>query len=335
MSLFEEMDTAVVELDVNDCILRVNGAAEQCLSANRDRLNGQTIENLWGVPDALRLALADTRVDLRPRRLHECQMAGGFYDCHIGILEAGHLLLEFHSIGWNRQQQQLQQLEVQTGLLNLLRRNLGHEIRNPLGGIRGAAQMLAAELEEQELGTLAQLIIREVDRVEELIQSFWQPEMKREPLDVHRSLEEALQLLETEHGSKVGVVRDYDPSIPEVNGDASAIRQVFVNLARNAAQSGAKTITARTRVEHDSALFEHHQGYLIRVDIEDDGDGVPERLRPLLFLPMVTGRRDGTGLGLALAQQIAADHGGLMSYDALEHGSRFTLRIPARENGHD
>lgn len=335
MTVFEEMGTAVVELDAGNRIHLVNGAAEQCLSANRDRLRGLSVEELWHVPDALREALADTRADQRPRRLHECRMAGGFYDCHIGPLDNGHLLLELHSIGWNRQQQQLQQLEVQTGLLNLLRRNLGHEIRNPLGGIRGAAQMLAAELQEQELGTLAQLIIREVDRVEELIQSFWQPEMKREPLDIHRSLEEALQLLETESAGQVHVERDYDPSIPEVTGDASAIRQVFVNLARNARQSGAETIVARTRVEHDSALFENHQGYLIRVDLDDDGGGVPERLRPLLFLPMVTGRRDGTGLGLALAQQIAADHGGLVSYDALERGSRFTLRIPARENGHD
>ncbi|KAA9131334.1 hypothetical protein F3N42_08405 [Marinihelvus fidelis] len=334
MSLIEELDTAVVELDAANCILRVNGAAEQCLSANRDRLAGHPIDRIWGIPEPLYVALQDIRTDYRPRRLHECKMAGGFYDCHIGVLDAGHLLLEFHSTGWSRQQQQLQQMEVQTGLLNLLRRNLGHEIRNPLGGIRGAAQMLVAELEERELGTLAQLIIREVDRVEELIQSFWQPQMEREPLDIHRALEEALQLLETEHGFKINVVRDYDPSIPEVNGDGTAIRQLFVNLARNAAQSGATTISARTRVEHDSALFEH-SGYLIRVDVEDDGDGVPERLRPLLFLPMVTGRRDGTGLGLALAQQIAADHGGLMSYDALEHGSRFTLRIPARENGHE
>lgn len=335
MNLLEEMDTAVVELDAQDRSLHVNGSAEQCLSANRDRLRGQAMEAVWGVPDNLLAALADTRSDQRPRRLHECQLPGGSYDCHLATLDDGHMLLEFHGNGWNRQQQQLQQLEVQTGLLNLLRRNLGHEIRNPLGGIRGAAQMLVAELEEQELGTLAQLIIREVDRVEELIQSFWQPEMKREPLDVHRSLEEALQLLETEYGHSLDLSRDYDPSIPEISGDASAIRQVFVNLTRNAAQSGARRITARTRVEHDAALFEHQQGYLIRVDIEDDGDGVPERLRPLLFLPMVTGRRDGTGLGLALAQQIAADHGGLMSYDAMEHGSRFTLRIPARENGHD
>jgi two-component system nitrogen regulation sensor histidine kinase GlnL len=110
---------------------------------------------------------------------------------------------------------------------------------------------------------------------------------------------------------------------------------VLLNLARNARQAGATRLLARTRIEHGSALLKKDAGMVVRVDIEDDGEGVPERLRPLLFLPMVTGRREGTGLGLALAQQIAADHGGLMSYKALETGSRFTLRLPCREGEDD
>jgi two-component system nitrogen regulation sensor histidine kinase GlnL len=238
-----------------------------------------------------------------------------------------------HDLQWSRQQQQLRESQVQTVLPDVLLRNLGHEIRNPLGGIRGAAQLMAAELDDRETGELARMIMREVDRIDDLIKRFWQPRKRREPFDLHQVLQEALQLQETESAGALTIERDYDPSIPDLSGDAAAIRRVLLNLVRNARQAGATRLVARTRIEHGSALLEKDAGMLVRVDIEDDGEGVPERLRPLLFLPMVTGRREGTGLGLALAQQIAADHGGLMSYKALDRGSRFTLRLPCRECG--
>ena len=107
---------------------------------------------------------------------------------------------------------------------------------------------------------------------------------------------------------------DYDPSIPDLKADDAALRQVMLNLVLNANQAGASQIVIRTRVEHGSSLIQPGQSMAIRVDVEDDGEGVPEHLRPLLFLPLVTGKREGTGLGLALSQQIAAAHGGLISY---------------------
>jgi two-component system nitrogen regulation sensor histidine kinase GlnL len=226
---------------------------------------------------------------------------------------------------------QLQQREVQTGMLDLLRRNLGHELRNPMGGIRGAAQMLDAELHDKELGTLARLIMREVDRIEELIRRFGQPRLSHSKADLHQVIDEAVDLLQAESGGRVGIERDYDPSIPPLPGDASALRQVVLNLVRNAQQAGAQNIRLRTRVEHGAALLQAGQGMLARADVEDDGEGVPEELRALLFLPLVTGRRDGTGLGLAMAQQIAAAHSGLLSYEALDQGSRFSLRLPLNE----
>jgi two-component system nitrogen regulation sensor histidine kinase GlnL len=255
-------------------------------------------------------------------------MPGGLYDCLTQALPDGHLLLEFYELKLELQLMQLQQREVQTGMLDLLRRNLGHELRNPLGGIRGAAQMLAGELEDQELGTLARLIMREVDRIEELIKRFGQPRLSHAKADLHKVIDEALELLQAESGGRVTVERDYDPSIPMLPGDASALRRVVLNLVRNAEQAGAGQIRLRTRVEHGAALLQPGQGMLARTDVEDDGEGVPEELRALLFLPLVTGRRDGTGLGLAMAQQIAAAHGGLLSYEALPTGSRFSLRLP-------
>lgn len=334
MTVLEELETAVVELDHANRITLMNGAAEQCLAARRDRLHAQSIEQLEGFPEELGLALERTRADRRSRRLHECRMAGGLYDCNVRLLDNQHLLLEFYDLEWAQQQQQLQQREVQTGLLDLLRRNLGHEIRSPLGGIRGAAQMMAAELEEQELGTLARLIMREVDRIDELIQRFWEPELDSADVDVHRVLEESFEVLAAGPADGTATItRDYDPSIPPVRGDASALRRIFINLVSNARQAGAATVTVRTRIEHGSALLQDGQGMLVRVDVEDDGEGVPEALRPLLFLPMVTGRRDGTGLGLALAQQVAAAHGGLVTYEPVRQGSLFSLRLPVPANG--
>jgi two-component system nitrogen regulation sensor histidine kinase GlnL len=135
-------------------------------------------------------------------------------------------------------------------------------------------------------------------------------------------------LLSLESGDSVRIVADYDPSIPEISADAAALRQLFLNLLRNAYQAGAGVITIRSRVDYDSAMLKTGTGVVVRLDIEDDGCGVPESLRSMLFLPLVTGRRDGTGLGLALAQQIAAAHDGLLSYAPLDPGSRFTLRLP-------
>lgn len=334
MTVIEELDTAVLELDAGQRLRWVNSAAEECFSASRDRLVGRELGGLDGVPETLGHAIADTLLDQRPRRLHDCPLPGGSYNCTIRQLEEDRLLLECHSLDWNQQQQQLQQLEVQTGLMNLLRRNLGHEIRNPLGGIRGAAQMLASELGDQELGTLAKMIMREVDRIDELIKRFWQPSAHRDLFDIHRCLQETLELVESEGGG-LDVIRDYDPSIPPLGGDQTAIRQLFLNLIKNAGQAGAGTIRVRTRVEHGSALLEESRGTVVRIDIEDDGEGVPHKLRPLLFLPMVTSKRSGTGLGLALVQQIAADHGGLVTYEPLAQGSRFSLHLPfpGNENG--
>jgi len=327
-SVFDVLDTAILELNQGDCIEAMNDAAERCLRSGKARSRGKPFSQVSGVPPELSRAIGDTREDQRRRHLSECRMAGGLYDCNIQALENRHVLLELHELRWEQQRQQLEKREVQTGLLELLRRNLGHEIRNPLGGIRGAAQMMAAELGEQELGTLARLIMREVDTIDELIKRFGQTRLSRSTLDIHKVADEAIDLLLAESGGGAVVERDFDPSIPPLSGDAAAVRQIMLNLVLNAHQAGAARIRIRTRVEHGFALVQPGGGTALRVDVEDDGDGVPEHLRAMLFLPFVTGRRDGTGLGLAMSQQMAAAHGGLLSYEALARGSRFSLRLP-------
>lgn len=326
--MLDVLDTAVLELNEHNRIELMNGAAERCFGTGKDRSQGMALNHIAGIPPDLCQAVTDTRNDQRRRHLRECRLAGGLYDCNIQATQNRHVLLELYDLRWEQQRQQMEQREVQTGMLELLRRNLGHEIKNPLGGIRGAAQMMAAELEEQELGTLARLIMREVDRIDELIERFGRPRLNYSEADIHKVADEAIELLLAESGGATTVERDFDPSIPKLLGDASALRQILLNLVLNAYQAGAGKILLRTRIEHGFALMQGPNGTAVRIDVEDNGEGVPDELRAMLFLPLVTGRRDGTGLGLAMAQQMAAAHGGLLSYEALEQGSRFSLRLP-------
>ena len=322
------LDTGVVRLDENGRIHFMNSAAEHCLMVSRDRAGGRRLQDVALIPDELAEAIDSGTHPGYSIRLHELKFGRELYDCTIQKNRDKRILLEFHNLEWEQMRLRLQQREVQTGMLNLLSRNLGHEVRNPLGGIRGAAQMLADELESEELSTLARLIMRESDRIDELIQKFGQPELDLQNTDLYPLLDEALSLLAVDFGDAVDVVKDFDPSIPPISADESAIRQVILNLLRNACQAGAGNIVLKTRVEHGNALLQSGCTSVIRLDISDDGQGVPEALRALLFLPLVTGRRDGTGLGLSLSQQIAAAHGGMLTFEPLDQGSRFSLLLP-------
>jgi two-component system nitrogen regulation sensor histidine kinase GlnL len=327
--MFDSLSTAVLELDSQGCVQKMNAAAEHCLATGRERVHGRLFVEIEGIPEALSEAIKATASEQRGRHLCECKLAGGLFDCTIHPITGQRMLLEFYDLKWQQRQNKLRQREVQTGMMDLLRRNLGHEIRNPLGGIRGAAQMMAAELDGNELGTLAELIMREVDRVDELLARFGQPELECQQVDIHHVLQETTELLRVESAESVKIIQNYDPSIPEISADGTALRQVFLNLLLNAFQAGATEIEIRTRVDYEATMLKPGTSRNVKLDIKDNGCGVPESLRSMLFLPMVTGRRDGTGLGLALAQQIAAAHEGLLTYAPLAPtGSRFTLRLP-------
>lgn len=322
------LDTGVVRLDESGRISFMNSAAENCLLVSRDRACGRYIGEIADIPGELRDAIAQMPEGRRSFRLHELKLGNSQFDCTIQQFGNRNLLLEFNNLEWEQMRLRLQQREVQTGMLDLLSRNLGHEVRNPLGGIRGAAQMLADELESGELATLARLIMRESDRIDELIQRFGQPELEQKPVDLYPLLDEALGLLAVEFGGSVAIERDFDPSIPAISADAPAIRQVILNLLRNACQAGATMLLIKTRVTHGNSLLQTGSGSVLRLDVIDNGQGVPEALRSMLFLPLVTGRRDGTGLGLALSQQIASAHSGLLTFEPLEQGSCFSLHLP-------
>lgn len=221
-------------------------------------------------------------------------------------------------------------------------KGLAHELRNPLAGLKGAAQLLARRLDassedERDSRELVALIEAEVARLTALLDRLLSPTPAKahEPLNIHAVLERVLRLAEADAGWAVKLTRDYDPSLPELTGDADRLTQAVWNLVRNAIEAGAVNITLRTRAEHGARIGDEPHSLALRLEISDDGRGVPEELAERLFLPLVSGRAEGTGLGLALAQQVAREHRGSLVYRSRPGHTVFTLLLPMSvEGGH-
>lgn len=213
-------------------------------------------------------------------------------------------------------------------------RGLAHEVKNPLAGLRGAAQLLQRRAAEPDQQRLAQLIIAEADRLAALTDRLLRPGGEQHPIavNVHELAERALALISTEAAPELDFDRDYDPSLPALQGDADRLLQLLLNLLRNAMQAAATRIGVRTRAERGVLLNERPVRVAMRLDVIDNGSGVPDPLRESLFLPLVSGRAEGTGLGLALAQEIAQEHGGQLDFTSRPGRTVFSLTLPL-ENG--
>ena len=214
-------------------------------------------------------------------------------------------------------------------------KGLAHELRNPLAGLKGAAQLLARRLDHHGAGDsdsreLVALIEAEVARLTGLLDRLLSPTPGRahEALNIHAVLERVLRLAEADAGWAVKLTRDYDPSLPELVGDADRLTQATWNLVRNAIEAGATQVALRTRAEHGVRIGDEAHALALRLEIVDDGRGVPEELAERVFLPLVTGRAEGTGLGLALAQQVAREHRGSLVYRSRPGHTVFTLLLP-------
>ena len=207
-------------------------------------------------------------------------------------------------------------------------------MKNPLGGIRGAAQLLARSRAEGTERELLELIVREVDRIAALVDRLKDlsvPESgRRERVDVNRLLHETAKL--QEHTGEAPIALNLDPSMPPVDGDPEALRRLFLNLVRNGLEAAKTRVIVSTRVE-TGRRFRDREGRLhalVRVAVEDDGAGIPTDARTRLFQPFYTTKPKGTGLGLAVAQRITHDHGGTIDVeDVAGHGARFVVTLPA------
>jgi len=211
-------------------------------------------------------------------------------------------------------------------------RQLAHEIRNPLGGLRGAAQLLERELPTPELREYTRIIIGEADRLTSLTDNLLGP--IRRPqwqlVNLHEILERVIVLIASAQHDALRLVRDYDPSLPPLSADSGQLIQSFLNVARNAMQAAGPDghIVFRTRVLSNFAIGQIRHKLVASVEIEDDGPGIPADLADSIFYPLVTGRPDGTGLGLPISQDLVSRHGGLIEFQSRPGKTVFMVRLP-------
>ena len=213
-----------------------------------------------------------------------------------------------------------------------LMRNLAHEIKNPLGGIRGSAQLLERELPSEELKEYTQVIVKEADRLQTLMDRLLTPNRLPQigPLNIHEVLERVRTLVLAEFPEQLTVRRDYDVSLPDLTGDKEQLIQAMLNIARNAAQAmnGKGCIRFCTRIARNITLARTRYRQAIQIDVIDNGPGVPDQLKDKIFYPLVSGRDGGTGLGLPLAQNFVHQHSGIVEFDSTPGQTRFTVMLP-------
>jgi two-component system nitrogen regulation sensor histidine kinase GlnL len=215
-------------------------------------------------------------------------------------------------------------------------KQLAHEIKNPLGGLRGAAQLLERELQGESLREYTQVIIGEADRLAALVDSMAGPNRapSKTQINVHEICEHVYHLVRAEAGAAIVVDRDYDPSLPNATLDRNQIIQALLNVARNALQalSGSGRISFRTRALSNVTIGSARHRLVASVQVEDNGPGVPAELRSSIFYPLVTGRANGSGLGLAVAQELVTRNGGLIEFESEPGRTVFTLLLPLGES---
>lgn len=314
-----------------------NAAFGRWLGVSGRRLLGMPLAALEAEGDGLSrwLAQVPARDGARLRRLSLAFPGSGagprFADVSLSLRDGGGWWLEAHPV------EEFPGADPALALpeaLSAALKGLAHELRNPLAGLKGAAQLLARRANAREDNSdereLLGLIAAEVERLTALVERLLSPVPPRphEPLNIHTVLERVLRLAESDAGWAVRLLRDYDPSLPQLAGDGDRLTQAVWNLVRNALEAGAANVSLRTRAEHGLRIGEQQHPLALRLEIADDGRGVPEALGEQLFLPLVSGRAQGSGLGLALAQQVAREHRGSLAYRSRPGHTVFTLLLP-------
>lgn len=217
-------------------------------------------------------------------------------------------------------------------------RNLAHEIKNPLSGLRAAAQLLEADLLDPGLRDYTQIIVAEADRLVDLVDRLIKPQSESLEIarfNIHEVYERVYTLLQAEFGQKLQIIRDYDASVPEIQADFSRVLQALLNIGRNAGQAlteglmrNEPKLILRTRVGHQLVLPHQQVRMGLILSVQDNGPGVPEVLRDKVFHPLLTGRARGTGLGLSLAQELIQQHGGIIEFDSEPGCTEFRIMLP-------
>ncbi|MGZ5049689.1 MAG: nitrogen regulation protein NR(II) [Methylobacter sp.] len=231
---------------------------------------------------------------------------------------------------------------TQQNIARMLVRGLAHEIKNPLGGLRGAAQLLDLELTDPELKEYTQIIIAESDRLQGLMDKMLGPNKlpNKKAINIHEVLERVRQLVQAESSGGITIKTDYDPSIPEIRADKDQMIQAILNIAKNAVQAlnGDGILTIKSRIHRQVTIGRKRYKLAIKCDIIDNGPGIDPDMMNRIFYPMITGRADGTGLGLSIAQALINQHNGLIECSSEPGNTVFSILLPIisqEDNGND
>ena len=341
-TLLDNLLTAVILMDERLCIQFVNPAAEQLLSLSERRLIGIELPHL----------LEHISLDLQ--RFKQCLISGqGFTDSEVTLVVEGEprlveisvspmadheqrlMVVELRKIDQQKKiSQELQQHAQQQAAKELVR-GLAHEIKNPLGGLRGAAQLLQKELPDPALREYTGIIIEQADRLRVLVDRLLGPQRpgRHQMHNVHSVMEQVRRLVELEIPPGIRIERDYDPSIPDFEMEPDQLQQAFLNIVRNAveAMGGEGVIRLKTRTVFQITIHGKRYRLAAEIKIIDNGPGIPENIRDTLFYPMVTGKEGGTGLGLSIAQNLIDQHKGRIECVSWPGHTEFSIYLPLRK----
>jgi two-component system nitrogen regulation sensor histidine kinase GlnL len=339
----EHLATAIILLDENRRVVYTNPGAEVVFAFSATQVTGLQISEVFPDCEILMLAVKNAIEQQSPFREHEMTISTHrqhslAVTCTVTPIDSAVacLILEFQQMDAQlriaREERMLIQQQANAELL----RNLAHEIRNPLGGLRGAAQLLEHELPSPSLREYTQVIIKEADRLQSLMDRLLIPHRvpKYQPTNIHEVLERVRSLLLAESPKAVLIERDYDLSLPELIGDREKLIQAVLNIARNAVQAMQSNntpnskITLRTRAERQVTLARKRYRVAIKLEIIDNGPGIPADIRDRIFYPLVSGSEGGSGLGLTLAQTFITQHHGMIECETEPGNTCFTILLP-------
>jgi two-component system, NtrC family, nitrogen regulation sensor histidine kinase GlnL len=347
-NLLDALSTGIIVLDAQLCPIYANVAAQDLLAFSlkqtRGRPFGDCLNEANGLVSILRRAL-ETGTGFADRELALSLKAAPreprILDVTITPLEGEvtgtHLLLELADATQRHRIVRENEMLARLDGSRLMLRQLAHEIKNPLGGLRGAAQLLERELPDPGLMEYTGIIISEADRLTALVDSMAAPHrpLRKSLVNVHEICEHVFRLVRGEAPAGVAVERDYDPSLPSAQLDRNQLVQALLNVARNALQAVGERgkVVLRTRALSNASIGGRRHKLSASVQVEDDGPGVPPELGVSIFYPLVTGRANGTGLGLAVAQDLVTRHGGLIEFESAPGRTLFKLLLPLEGNG--
>ncbi|MGO3125429.1 MAG: two-component system sensor histidine kinase NtrB [Advenella sp.] len=370
---YDLLATSVLLVDDDGRLLHINSAAQDLLERSLKSLERSAAVDLFTDAEAFNKALdyvsgrklSSVRLTLTLRKPLESVPA----NVTLTRLEAmpWRILIEIREFEQHALAERNERLFHEIEIYKDTFRNLAHEVKNPLGGLRGAAQLLEMELQDPALKEYTQVIIDEADRLQGLVDRLIRPsqsQLSLSVINIHEVCERVHALIKAEYQDRIAIVKDYDASVPDMKADMAKLVQAYLNLARNAAQSllgdlpsrllsdsehetsadngfieraddslehVGPLLTLRTRILNKFYLLNKVHRLVVVVSVVDNGAGVPKQLKDRIFHPLVTGRAEGTGLGLSLAQELVHQHGGLIEFDSEPGHTEFRMLLPLEQ----